>query len=151
MPLVLLLSGVMASDFNFERIDIIAEDPGTWINYEVGSLPGYPTKGLVRWLTQIKPVVQTPVANLYIGLSLRSQSITYEVPIHEKLPLTASISLQTQLLLPKGANAGFAWKRGHWRLATGISTVSEASWKRPAYASWVVLPTIGFGFGPLRD
>lgn len=140
-------SPALAGPISFDRVDLISEDPGTWINYEAPLLAGYATKGLVRWLTQLKPVWKTSVPGLYFGISFISQSLSYESKIHPSSPINWTVSYQSQLLLPKGANLGLAWRKNSFRLAVGYSAVSESTWVRPAYRSWILLPTIGIGIG----
>ena len=136
MLLISCLLSAMAAPLSFDRIDVLSEDPGTWFNYEIPTLHAYPTKGLVRWVAQIKPVWKTSIDGLYLGTSFTSQSLTFESPIKNQLPVYWTATYQTQLLLPKGVNIGLAWRGKGLRLAVGCSAIAESSWARPAYRSW---------------
>ena len=140
-----LLTLTHASELRLDRVELIAEDPGTWLNYEAPQLAQYPVKGVIRFVTQVRPVFETPVEHLYVGLSVSSQSVVYEHPFVEDLPFTWSAGVQTGLLLPRGAVATVAWRGGPVRLSVGVSAVSGATWARPDYSEWDVLPTIGVG------
>jgi hypothetical protein len=125
------------------RVDLIAEDPGTWLVYDVPS--GNTTAIGVRFITQLKPVWRTPWEGVTLGTSIASQSLSYERPLTEKL--SANAGLQTRLLLPAGATASLAYYPGKVRLAAGVSLISSASWANPDWSSWHALPALGLGFG----
>lgn len=146
-PLLLCALGLAAAapPVRLDRVELLAEDPGTWLNYEALQLPGYPVKGVLRFVTQVRPVLELPVEHLYVGLSLSSQSLVYERPFSPGLPFTWSAGVQTQLLLPRGALATVAWRHGPVRLSLGLSAVSGATWARPDWSEWDLLPTVGVG------
>lgn len=131
----------------FDRVDLISEDPGTWLNDD---LPMVKVNGIataLRFVTQIKTVIQLPVENLYLGLSLQSQSLAYEAPLVKGGAFFWSVALQTRYLMPTGAFAGLAWRCSRIRLAAGVSAASSASWARPNWSHWSVVPTLGIGVG----
>ncbi|MBN2798868.1 MAG: hypothetical protein JXX28_06935 [Deltaproteobacteria bacterium] len=130
----------------FDRIDLLAEDPGTWLAYDAGS--GNTTAIGVRFITQVKPVWTTPVDGLTVGTSLSSQSLVYEHPLVGGLSLGGGV--QTRLMLPAGAVASFSYWAGPVRVAGGLSVLSSASWANPSWASWHALPTVGLGVGRRR-
>ena len=135
-----------AAELRLDRVDLISEDTGAWINYEAPGLLAYPTRGAVRYVTQVKPVLALPVEHLYLGLSIHSQSLVYERPFTEGSELTWSAGVQSALFFPRGALAGVAWRHGPVRLAVGVSAVSGGTWARPGgVAQWDVLPTVGVG------
>ncbi|MBK7760501.1 MAG: hypothetical protein IPO67_22405 [Deltaproteobacteria bacterium] len=135
-----------AAELRLDRVDLISEDTGAWINYEAPGLLAYPTRGAVRYVTQVKPVLALPVEHLYLGLSIHSQSLVYERPFVEGSEFTWSAGLQSALFFPRGALAGVAWRHGPVRLAVGVSAVSGGTWARPGgVAQWDVLPTVGVG------
>lgn len=141
-----LLAGLAAAaPVRLDRVDLLAEDPGTWLNYEAVQLGTYPLKGVIRFATQVRPVLTTPVEHLYVGLSVSSQSVVYERPFTPTLPFTWSAGVQTQLLLPRGVVASVAWRPGPVRLSVGLSAVSGATWARPDWSEWDLLPTVGLG------
>lgn len=149
-PTTLMLTTLAAGPtavVQFDRVDLISEDPGTFVNYELAGAPTYPTKAAIRFVTQIKPVVAIPrVPGLTVGVSLSSQSVVYERPfLVEGLHWTAGV--QTALLMPRGALGGVAYRTGRWRFGVSASAISGSTWARPSYGQWTVLPTVGVGVG----
>ncbi len=147
MLLTLGLSTALAAPLTFQRVDLLSEDYGTWINYETPGLLNYPTRGFVRWAGQVKVVLDLPRPNLSLGISMASQSLTYENVLHEPSGFLWHCGLQTQLLVPKALNLGLAWKWDRYRVGLGLSALSGASWSSLSWDSWTVLPTFGFGVG----
>ena len=128
-----------------QRIDLLAEDPGTWLNDELPAVLAGPARPGLRLLEQVKFVWNTPVPRLTIGTSLASQSVAYDRPLFGLENLTVGLCLYTRLLLPRGVYADLAWHRGPLRLAVGLSALSNASWARPQWDWWRFLPVIGIG------
>jgi hypothetical protein len=145
------LAATLAGSFQFDRVDLLSEDPGVWLNHELPGTLAYPVKPAVRLLTQVKPVWATPVPNLYVGTSLVSQSVVYEHPLWAPGNLWLTGGLQTRWLMPRGALAGLAWRYGRVRVGLGMSAVSDASWARPSWTHWSFLPTVGIGVGRLHQ
>lgn len=144
------------SDFTLDRVDLIAADRGTWLNHEVPMLGATPALGLVRFVEQVQPVFTTPVDGLFVGLSVASQSVVYEVDLRD-VTLDAPRGtfayggLQTALVLPSGLLVGAGLRVGPLRTSAGLSLLSAASWRRPDYGHWNVYPTVSVGFGPRAD
>ncbi|MBM4389953.1 MAG: hypothetical protein FJ090_02415 [Deltaproteobacteria bacterium] len=143
--MILLVAIALAQPFRFDRVDILAEDPGTWINYDLPQAPVAFTQTAVRLVEQVSVQWQLPVTNLYLGTSIASQSLTYELPWKHGLGVHGG--LQTSLLLPRGAVLGAHWRTGRVRLGLGASVISSATWAHVDYSQWHVLPTIGVGVG----
>ncbi len=135
------------SGFGFSRVDILSEDPGFWINDELPNVLAYPLRPTLRFVMQVKVVWATPVRGLTLGTSITSQSIHYERSIFGFESVTVGGGLQTALLLPRGIWVDVAWHRGPYRLALGLSTISDASWGNLRWDSWRFLPTVGVGIG----
>lgn len=133
--------------FGFSRVDILSEDPGFWINDELPNILAYPLRPTLRFVMQVKVVWATPVRGLTVGTSITSQSIHYERSIFGFESVTVGGGLQTALLLPRGIWVDVAWHRGPYRLALGLSTISDASWANLRWDSWRFLPTVGVGIG----
>jgi hypothetical protein len=130
-----------------ERVDLIAEDPGLWINDDIPALFKAPLDPALRFVGQMKVVWGLPVEGLTIGTSLQSQSRHYERTIFGFQSITAGAGLQTSLLLPRGLWVDAAWHRGPMRLALGLSVLSGASWTHLHWDQWRFLPTVGIGIG----
>lgn len=154
MPLTLSLvaaSLTLAAPVRLDRVDVLSEDSGTFLHYDVPMAHAYPPMTGVRFLEQVKVVLALPVSGLYAGASIASQSLSYEGPLwrsQDGRGLFWTASVHTRLLMPYGAHAGVAWRFGFLRLGVGASASSEATWARPAWTEWKVLPTLALGFGP---
>ncbi len=149
MPLVAtaLLVASLQGQIRFDRVDLVSEDPGTWVNYDLPLAPVYALPAGIRFVEQIKPVFTLPWEGWYVGASLASQSVAYERSLLPSANLFWSAGLHTRLLLPRGVHGGLAWRWGVMRLALGVSVTSEATWARPSWRQWSVLPTVGIGVG----
>lgn len=146
---LLFISGILAGDFSFDRVDIISEDPATFINYDLPNFGVNTTTSAIRFVEQIKLVFETPLEGLSIGASIGSQSVFYEKPIKTS-SFYYGAGIQSALLLPRGIFADLSWRPGPMRIALGVSMVSSATWTRPDWTAWDVLPTLGIGIGPNR-
>lgn len=149
MPVVLpaLVLASLTGQFGFDRVDILSEDTGTFLHYEVPMASARADITAVRFLEQVKPVFTTPVKGLYLGASISSQSVVYEYPLLPRYGLFATGGIQTRLLLPRGALAGVAWRWSWFRVGVSVSALSQASWMRPNWTHWDFLPTLGIGVG----
>lgn len=136
-----------AQSFGFQRVDFISEDLGTFVNYELPTMPAYPLGGALRFVEQVKVVFDLPMEGWSVGASISSQSLAYEVPLQGLPGFYWSAALQTRLLLPRGVTTGVAWRWKHLRLGAGVSIASSAAWSHLDWSSWSVLPTIGIGVG----
>ena len=154
MSLMLALVGttvLATAPVRFDRIDVLNEEVPTFLHYDVPIEHAYPTGTALRFVEQLKVVVTLPMEGLYLGASLRSQSLSYEGPIWKQADgrgLFWTAGLSTRLLMPYGAQAGVAWRVGFMRLGVGLQAASAATWARPAWGEWQVLPTLALGFGP---
>ncbi len=149
MSLIALATLVVSleSPIGFDRVDIVSEDTGTWLNYELPMATVTPATSVVRFVEQVKPVWTTPVPGLTIGTSNASQSVGYERALLERYGLSWSVGLHTKLLLPRGVFAGVAWRWWRLRVAVGASLTSSASWARLDWTNWTLVPTLGLGIG----
>lgn len=130
--------------FHLARVDVLAEDPGTWLNYDLPMASVAATQTAVRFVEQVSFVVATPHEDVDIGLSVASQSVRWERKVWKDLDLHGGLS--TSLLLPRGAFAGAGWTladRVH--VGLGVSALSGATWARPDWTHWTVMPTAGVG------
>lgn len=130
----------------FDRVDLISEDVGTFLNYDVLETTLYPLKPAMRFAEQVKVVFRLPWTGFSAGASIASQSLTYEFPIGPKgLFLTGG--LVTRLLFPRGVIAGAAYRVGRFRFGFSLSAFSSGSWSAPGSFQWTVLPSLGVGVG----
>jgi len=131
----------------FDRIDLISEDPGRWLLDEAPRMTALPGATGVRWARQIKLSVAIPRASLVLGASLTSQSVSIRRPLTRRAPIYAHGGPTLALGLPRGALVGVEAWRGPVRFGLGLNVLSSATWARPVYDSWAVVPGIGVGIG----
>ena len=140
-----------AGEFRFDRVDLVSEDTGLWLNHELPAAPAYPVRAALRFVTQVKVVFALPgLEGLQAGASLSSQSIALERPLELGfLPkgFAWHAGVQTRWLMPRGAFGGVAYRWKHLRVSAGVSALSGASWAHPTWSSWTVVPTLGIGIG----
>jgi hypothetical protein len=149
----LIGSSLLASaPVQFDRIDVFNEVVPSFVNYDVPSAPAYPLGTAMRLVEQLSVSFTLPVTGLYVNASLRSQGITYE----DKMNYSDNsgrgfywvFGLSTRMLLPHAVNIGVAWRFSVVRVSIGVQAESGATWARPNWDQWQVLPTLGLGFGP---
>ncbi|WP_257455454.1 hypothetical protein [Archangium lipolyticum] len=154
MPLTLSLvtaALTLAAPVRLDRVDVLSEDAGTFLHYDLPQAAAYAPITGARFVEQVKVVFTVPVGGLYAGVSIASQSLSYEGPLwrsQDGRGLFWTASVHTRLLMPYGAHAGVAWRYGILRVGVGASASSEATWARPEWTEWRVLPTLALGFGP---
>ncbi|MBN1337001.1 MAG: hypothetical protein JXB39_13670 [Deltaproteobacteria bacterium] len=147
LSLLLLAGPARTAALVFDRVDLVSEDPATWLNYDVPMVGVNTTTVAVRWIEQVKVSWRLPVQGLSIGTSLASLSVFWEHPVWSTAGISAGAGLQTALLLPRGVFADVAWRKGRFRVAAGVGAVSGATWADLDWTAWNVVPTLGLGVG----
>jgi hypothetical protein len=152
LSLVAASLALAAAPVRFDRVDVLSEDGGTFLNYDLPlSSVYYSSQVGARFLEQVKAVITLPVTGLYAGASVASQSLAYEGMLWRTWDgrgLVWTTSLHTRLLLPYGAHVGVAWRFGYVRLGAGASVSTQATWTHREWNQWRVLPVLALGFGP---
>lgn len=131
--------------FGFDRVDILSEAPGTFLNWD---LPMFGVEWQVktlRFLQQVTVVYRLPWEGFHMNLSIATQSLTYEHRIAGGLFVTGGV--QTRLLFPSGANLGVAYRVGVLRVGLSASMTTGGSWSGPAMFVPQFLPALGIGIG----
>jgi hypothetical protein len=136
-----------AAPVHFERVDILSEDPGTWLVDDAPRVALSPRLTALRWLEQVKVSAAIPRASLVIGVSASSQSLSLRRPLSHRVPLYGSVGLTTALGLPRGGLLGAEYWRGPVRIGVGLHAHAGATWARPVWDSWRILPGVGIGLG----
>lgn len=131
--------------FGFDRVDLISEAPGTFLNYDLPLFGTDPMVKAVRFVEQVTVSLRLPLRGLYLGLSIGTQSLTYEHPLVGGLFATGT--LQTRLLFPSGANLGVAWRAGIFRIGASVSMTTQGTWISPGAFTPQFLPALGIGIG----
>ena len=140
-----LAPAAWAGDVHLARVELLSTDPGTWIHYDLPAVATHATPTAIRFVEQVQPVLALPVDGLHVGLSMTSQSLSYERPLGRS-SLGWAAGVQTLLLLPRGAFAELTADWGPARLGLGASVLSHAKWARlGGYGQWDVLPAVSLG------
>jgi hypothetical protein len=148
LAFALLLSAPSeAAELRFQRVDLISEVPGSFLNHDLPMAGLNPVTTGLRWVEQIQVVVDLPVEGLSTGVSIGAQSLFYERALVPSAGLSWGVGLQTDLLLPKGALVDASWRWKRLRLGLGFTATSSATWAHPNWSAWQVLPTAGIGLG----
>ena len=130
-----------------ERIDVFSDEAlDFWLD-DVPRLGVGPRATAVRWIEQIGVVTAFRRASLVVSLSIDRQSVRLRRPVSNRYPLYASGGLITHLGLPAGAAVGMEHWVGPVRIGFALRAESSASWARPKWNHWRVLPGIGVGVG----
>jgi hypothetical protein len=146
-----VLEAPAAPSFGFERVDLVAELPGTFVNDDLPELAVDPVTIAVRFVEQVQVVFRVPVAGLTVGASLAAQCVYYAVPIPGVRGLELQLGLQSRLLLPVGFSASVGWRIWRVRVGLGVVAATTASWDNLNYDHPYVLPTLALGIGQLFE
>ncbi|MEZ4322964.1 MAG: hypothetical protein R3F61_36195 [Myxococcota bacterium] len=136
-----------AAAVHFERVDLVSEDPGRWLVDEVPRTLVSPRGTALRWVEQVKVAFAVPRASLVVGASVTSQSVAVRRPLTHRAPVYGQVGVTTALGLPRGVLVGLEAWRGPVRLGIGVHAHANATWARPVYDTWRVLPGVGIGIG----
>lgn len=137
-----------AADVRFDRVDLLSESPGTWLTQEAPRLTAIPGTVAVRWVEQVAPVVQIGVVE--VSASVAGQSVGIAVPLDPVRPAWFDAGVVARGLLPVGGRVGVAWGAGPVRLGLSAVALADATWVRPDYAHWSLVPAVGVGVGRYR-
>ena len=127
-----------------DRVEVLSDDPGTWIHYELPMAHLRPSTAALRLIEQIQPIWNTPWEGVRIGTSLAVQTIQFEQPMGAS-NLGWGVGLQTKLLCPRGVIGSLYWNHDRIHLGFGLSVASQASWQHPDWRQWNALPTASVG------
>ena len=151
--MIALLSVALAEPVvQLERVDLFSEQAtGFWID-DVPRLGVGPRVTGLRWAEQVSVAVDFPRASVVLETSLARQSLRLRRPLSHRFPVYVSGAVITHLGLPAGAGGGAEVWLGPLRLGGGLYGESRASWARPTWDHWRLLPGIGVGLGrsPMR-
>lgn len=147
LPL-LLAAPAQAAKFRLERVELLADDTGAWLNYDLPMLGAHPLMVGFRLVEQTQLVWALPIENLKVGTGLESITVSYERSMSVDLAggdLGWYGGLTTRLLMPRGVNAGVDWTKKRLRLAAGASMTSASTWARPGWGVWSPMPVLSVG------
>jgi len=148
MIIGLLTLAMAGPDLRLDRVDLVSETSGTWLHDELPRAGSTPRFVGARWVEQVQPVIAIG-PTVQVGLALRTQSVRLEHTVTG--PWSVNGGLQLGAGLPNGAIGGVGYRAGALRLGTALSVVSSATWARPTWTHWRLLPTVGIGVGPVAQ
>ena len=140
LALALPLAALAAPGWRLDRVELLADETGRWLDEELPLAPWRPGVAAARLAEQLTLTAATPAADLRLGLALAHQSASWEPALGGGWSAVAGV--QGRLLLPAGVFGGLAWTRGPVRLGLGLALASEASWARPRWDGWALRPTV---------
>jgi hypothetical protein len=144
----LLALPAQGAKFRLERVELLADDTGAWLNYDLPMLGAHPLMVGFRLVEQTQLVWALPIENLKVGTGLESITVSYERSMSVDLAggdLGWYGGLTTRLLMPRGATAGVDWTKKRLRLAAGASMTSASTWARPGWGVWSPMPVLSVG------
>lgn len=144
VALIGLLASAGAAELRFDRVDLLSE-AAPWVRQDAPRLGTAPEITTLRWVAQVTPVVS--IGPAVVGVSLGWQSVGLQVPLVRERVIWADAAAVTRGMLPVGGRIGLAWRPGPVRIGLSATALSGATWVRPSWRSWSVLPTLGLGIG----
>ncbi|MCA9567247.1 MAG: hypothetical protein KC656_05370 [Myxococcales bacterium] len=147
--MIALLSLALGAPVVAERIDVFSEDGAAWWFDDLPRARATPRITALRWAEQVRFVARTPDHPVFFGASLAAQSVGVRGALGRGV--VGSTALLTRLGLPSGAWVGVASWRGPMRVGVSVVATSGASWRRPRWDHWGVLPSVSVGFGRAPD
>lgn len=145
--LVWWLSVAFAGPVALDRVELLADDPGSFLVDDVPLVLARPGVVSLRALGQVQPVARVGERGLTVGLSLSSLSVGWE-STPDARGFGALVAIPTRLGLPVGAVVGGVYRRGPLWVDVGLAARTDATWARPAFSPVRVGPTVGVGWVP---
>lgn len=143
-----LATTALAAPPRLDRVDLLSEAAAPFLTDQLfaADVPG----DLVRLRFAEQIALVGALGDARLSLSLDVQELGWEHALPHLGPLSGSVGLRTHAFLPDGALAGLAVRGGPVRVGASLLVVSDATWSRPEWSTWRVLPGVGLGIGPAR-
>jgi hypothetical protein len=133
-----------AAEVRLDRVDLLSE-AAPWVRQDAPRLGAAPGITTARWFAQVTPVAS--VGPAVVGVSLGWQWVGLRAPLVPERVIWADAAIVARGMLPVGGRVGVAWRPGRVRLGVSLAALSGATWVRPSWRSWSVVPTLGLGIG----
>ncbi len=146
MIALLLMHAVAGTGPHLDRIEVVSDDPGTFVYDELPMLRARPGATGLRALAQVQPVIGVG-RFVTVGVSLTALTPAVELS-DDQTGFGAVLAMPTRLGLPTGAIIAGSWRQGPLWLDVGLRAHTGASWLVPAGGDLRVGPTIGLGWVP---
>ena len=86
------------------RVEILSDDPGTWIHYELPLAHLRPSTAALRLVEQIQPVWRAPWTGITIGTSVAIQTVQLERAVGSREDLSWKKWAKARLIVERGRN-----------------------------------------------
>lgn len=131
---------------SLDRIEGLADDPGTFLVDELPLVAARPGVTSLRWLAQVQPVVRFE-SGITVGASLSALTVGWETSPDPR-GVGALIAVPTRLGLPAGLLLAGTYRRRALWVDLGMRASSGATWKTPSWSDTRIGPTVGVGWIP---
>lgn len=149
MITLLLMQAVAGAGAHLDRIEVVSDDPGTFLSDELPMMRARPGATGLRALAQVQPVIGVG-RFVTVGVSLTALTPAVELS-DDQTGFGAILAVPTRLGLPTGALIAGSWRQGPLWLDVGLRAHNGASWLVPSGGDLRVGPTIGLGWIPARQ
>ena len=129
-----------------DRVEVLADDPGTYVFDELPLLVARPGVTGLRFIAQVQPVLRFE-SGVTLGASLSSLTVGWETRPDDR-GIGGLVAMPTRLGLPSGLVLAGTWRRGPLWVDVGMRAASGASWVSPTWSDLRIGPTLGLGFVP---
>ena len=133
----------VASAATLDRVELLADDPGTFVSDELPLLAARPGTAGLHFVAQVQPVVRFD-SGLTVGASLSAWTVGWETRPDAR-GLGGLVAVPTRLGMPAGLVVAGSWSRGLLWVDVGLRAASGASWVDPSWRDVRVGPTVGLG------
>ena len=141
-----MISVATASTVTLDRVEGLADDPGTFLFDELPMLAARPGVTGLRFMAQVQPVLRFE-SGVTVGASLSALTVGWETRPDDK-GLGGLVAVPTRLGLPAGLLLAGTWRRGPIWIDVGMRAASGATWVSPSWTDTRIGPTLGLGFVP---
>ena len=146
MTVLLFWIAAACSAASLDRIEGLADDPGTFLTDEVPLLAARPGATSLRFIAQVQPVVRFD-SGVTVGASLSALTVGWETRPDDK-GLGGLVAVPTRLGLPSGLVLAATWRRGPVWCDLGMRATSGTTWASPGWSDTRIGPTLGLGYVP---
>lgn len=148
MMSIALLTATVSAGVHLDRVELLADDPGTFVYDELPLLAARPGGTALRAAAQVQPVLGFG-SGLTLGVSMAALTPGYELEASGNSHGFGFLAaVPTRLGLPSGLVLAGTFRHGPLWVDLGVRATSGATWRTPRYGDLRVGPTLGVGWIP---
>ncbi len=140
------VASTVAAAAALDRVEGLADDPGTFLVEELPLAAARPGVTSLRWLSQVQPVVRFE-SGITVGASLSALTLGWETAPDPR-GVGVLVAVPTRLGLPTGLVLAGTYRRGALWMDLGMRASSGATWKTRSWTDTQVGPAVGLGWVP---